>query len=49
MTSERIEKVKFIKGGLWMDNNDILIRLRYAIDINDIEMVERYKTWGRFV
>ena len=26
-----------------MDNNDILIRLRYAIDIKDIEMVEIFK------
>jgi uncharacterized protein YehS (DUF1456 family) len=29
-----------------MDNNDILIRLRYAIDIKDIEMVEIFKLGG---
>ena len=29
-----------------MDNNDILIRLRYAIDISDIEMVEIFKLGG---
>lgn len=29
-----------------MDNNDILIRLRYALDIKDIEMVEIFKLGG---
>ena len=29
-----------------MDNNDILIRLRYALDIKDIDMVEIFKLGG---
>ena len=29
-----------------MDNNDILIRLRYAMDIKDIEMVKIFKLGG---
>ncbi|HBP65677.1 MAG TPA: DUF1456 domain-containing protein [Desulfosporosinus sp.] len=29
-----------------MDNNDILIRLRYALDIRDIDMVEIFKLGG---
>ena len=29
-----------------MDNNDILIRLRYALDIKDTEMVEIFKIGG---
>ncbi len=29
-----------------MDNNDILIRLRYALDIKDTEMVEIFKAGG---
>ena len=29
-----------------MDNNDILIRLRYALDIKDIDMVEIFKCGG---
>jgi uncharacterized protein YehS (DUF1456 family) len=29
-----------------MDNNDILIRLRYALDIKDSEMVEIFKLGG---
>ena len=29
-----------------MDNNDILIRLRYALDVRDIEMVKIFKLGG---
>lgn len=29
-----------------MDNNDILIRLRYALDIKDIDMIEIFKHGG---
>ena len=29
-----------------MDNNDRLIRLRYALDIRDIDMVEIFKLGG---
>jgi len=29
-----------------MDNNDILIRLRYALDIRDIDMIEIFKLGG---
>ena len=29
-----------------MNNNDILIRLRYALDIKEIDMVEMFKTGG---
>ena len=29
-----------------MDNNDILIRLRYALDIKDTDMVEIFKLGG---
>lgn len=29
-----------------MDNNDVLIRLRYALDIKDIDMVEIFKHGG---
>ena len=32
-----------------MDNNDILIRLRYALDIKDIDMVEIFKLGGVMV
>lgn len=32
-----------------MDNNDILIRLRYALDIKDINMVEIFKLGGVMV
>lgn len=35
-----------IKGEFKMDNNDILIRLRYAIDIKDTDMVEIFKIGG---
>jgi uncharacterized protein YehS (DUF1456 family) len=43
-----IMKLKFMKdlGGLSMDNNDILIRLRYALDIRDIDMLEIFKLGG---
>ena len=33
-------------GGLKMENNDILIRLRYALDIKNTEMVEIFKLGG---
>ncbi len=33
-------------GGLQMDNNDILIRLRYALDIKNKDMVEVFKLGG---
>ena len=33
-------------GGLYMDNNDILIRLRYALDIKNTDMVEIFKLGG---
>lgn len=33
-------------GGLLMDNNDILIRLRYALDIKNKDMVEIFKLGG---
>ena len=33
-------------GGLWMDNNDILIRLRYALDLRDTDMVKIFKLGG---
>ena len=29
-----------------MDNNDILIRLRYALDIKDADMVEVFRLGG---
>jgi uncharacterized protein YehS (DUF1456 family) len=35
-----------IIGGLLMDNNDILIRLRYALDIKNTDMVEIFKLGG---
>jgi len=43
-----IMKVSFKKdlGGLLMDNNDILIRLRYALNLRDKEMVEIFKLGG---
>lgn len=33
-------------GGLWMDNNDILIRLRYALELKNKEMAEIFKFGG---
>jgi uncharacterized protein YehS (DUF1456 family) len=33
-------------GGLLMDNNDILIRLRYALEIKNKEMAEIFKLGG---
>ena len=35
-----------LMGGLRMDNNDILIRLRYALDIKNKDMVEIFKLGG---
>lgn len=35
-----------ITGGLSMYNNDILIRVRYALDIKDVDMVEIFKLGG---
>jgi len=34
------------KGGQMMDNNDILIRLRYALEIKNKEMAEIFKLGG---
>ncbi|MCX5780018.1 MAG: DUF1456 family protein [Firmicutes bacterium] len=31
---------------MWMDNNDILIRLRYALDIKNRDMVEIFRLGG---
>jgi len=33
-------------GGKAMNNNDILIRLRYALDIKDVDMVKIFKLGG---
>lgn len=35
-----------ILGGLLMNNNDILIRLRYALEIRNADMVEIFKLGG---
>lgn len=40
------KKTKKFLGGLTLDNNDILIRLRYALDIKDNDMVEIFKLGG---
>lgn len=40
------EKSGLDSGGCKMDNNDILIRLRYALDIKNSDMVEIFKLGG---
>ena len=37
---------KKVRRRVTMDNNDILIRLRYAMDIKDIDMIEIFKLGG---
>lgn len=39
-------KYNDLLGGLWMDNNDRLIRLRYALDIKNKAMVEIFQLGG---
>jgi len=36
-------KIEKYIGGFWMHNHDILIRLRYALDIKNKDMVEIFK------
>jgi uncharacterized protein YehS (DUF1456 family) len=39
-------KDDYLKGGSQMTNKDILIRLRYALDLRNTEMVEIFKLGG---
>ena len=36
----------YIEGGHIMDNNDILVRLRYALDIRDVDMIKIFEFGG---
>jgi uncharacterized protein YehS (DUF1456 family) len=46
MTSAIVGKVNNLQGDKSMNNNDILIRLRYALDIKNVDMVEIFKLGG---
>lgn len=45
-TSAIVGKVNHLQGDKSMNNNDILIRLRYALDIKNVDMVEIFKLGG---
>ncbi len=45
----RVKQANVKKGDLLMDNNDILIRLRYALEIKNKEMAEIFKLGGEDV